>query len=628
MSKSMNRIINRKPMKMTPLHELPLGSILPTGWLKDQLTIQAEGFTGKLPEHWDDVGPNSGWLGGTGEKWERGPYYLDGLLPLAYLLQDEKLIKQTEPWIEWTLSSQQPDGQFGPADEDDWWTRMVMTKVLIQYEEATGDVRVVPFLLNYYRYQLENIDRRPLRDWGKARGGENILSLQWLYNRTGESYLLELAEKMFLQTEDWTSIFTEFPYWRYQTRFDHRIHVVNVAMGLKEPALYYLLSGDEVHRVAAQKGIQSLMTHHGQLYGMFSGDEWLAGTHPSQGVELCAVVEYMFTLEHLVRILGDGVYGDILELVAFNALPATISADWTSHQYVQQVNQIKCTVEHRNWTENRDDANSFGLEPNFGCCTANMHQGWPKFTSHLWMGTEDGGLAAISYAPCEVKVTVADGVQAHLTVETEYPFREQVAIRINLDSQAEFPIKFRIPAWCHKPEITVNNEKQAVHSVSGFTSLHRTWKDGDQIILQLPMEVELEKRGNDAVGVIRGPLIYALPLKESWSRRTGNLPFVNWEISPETDSSWNFGLLFNSDEPAQSFQLETAPIVRQPFLAIDTPVKLKALGRRIPEWKMEMNSAGELPLSPIVSKESKEEIILVPYAGAKLRIAEFPVLKE
>ena len=67
-----------------------------------------------------------------------------------------------------------------------------------------------------------------------------------------------------------------------------------------------------------------------------------------------------------------------------------------AHQYDQQANQVLCTVAKRHWTHQRRDSNLYGLEPNFGCCTANMHQGWPKFVAHLWMATPDEGLAAVA----------------------------------------------------------------------------------------------------------------------------------------------------------------------------------------------------------------------------------------
>src|SRR5690348_13038028 len=149
MRSTQNYFQNRAPLRKTPLLELPLGSIEPLGWIRDQLEIQVVGMTGHLDEVWPDVGTTSGWLGGSGESWERGPYYLDGLLPLAYLLKDEKLIAKTRPWIEWTLTSQGADGQFGPRVNEDWWSRMIMLKVLMQYAEVTGDERVEPFMTRY-----------------------------------------------------------------------------------------------------------------------------------------------------------------------------------------------------------------------------------------------------------------------------------------------------------------------------------------------------------------------------------------------------------------------------------------------------------------------------------------------
>ncbi len=591
---------------------LPLTAIRARGWLADQLRLQAEGFTGHLPDHWPDVGPHSGWLGGDGESWERGPYYCDGLIPLAYLLGDPGLIARAERWVAWSLASQRPDGWFGPAGNDDWWPRMVMLKAITQYAEATGDDRVIPFLTRYFAYQARHLRDRPLAKWGEARGAENVLSILWLHRRTGDDALLDLARLIQAQTLDWTDQFERFPAREKQRAFSHFVHVVNVAMALKEPALRWLIDGDPRFAAASAIGLENLDRYHGQITGMFSGDEWLAGTHPSQGVELCAVVEAGFSLAILTRIFGDVRWADRLERVMFNALPATIDARMRARQYDQQPNQVLCTVAPRQWTENGPDANTFGLSPHFGCCTANLHQGWPKFAAALWAEARDG-LAALAWAPCHVT-----GSGFTLDVQTEYPFADSVRVHVERAPTEAASLHLRIPAWADETtQLTVNGEPRTVRAGS-FAVLTRHWQSGDQVHIQFGTAIARELRPSGGVGIVRGPLVFALRIQEDWRPIARRAFFDDWEVHPATP--WNYGLA------GDDFALSRRAVSRVPFDGAHPPVVLRGTGARVPWWMLRENSADAPPAGPIDPSTPREHLELIPYGCARLRIAEFPPL--
>lgn len=602
---------------------MPLGSVKPTGWLKDQLRIQADGLSGHLEEFWPDLGPQSAWLGGSGEGWERGPYYVDGLVPLAYLLGDPVLIGRARHWVDWALDHQRSDGAIGPEKNLDWWPNMLMLKALTQFEEATGDPRVIPFLQKYVAYHLANIDKRPLHEWAIYRWQDEVLTMVWLYNRTGDTRALELARKLHEQGYDWNAQFAKFGYTDKVTKelATLKTHGVNNAMALKAAAVWSLVSGREEDRSAAYKMLAELDKYHGQSNGMHAADEHYAGRNSSQGVELCAVVEAMFSYEIELGILGDAALGDRLEKVAFNALPATFSPDMWAHQYDQQPNQVLVSLGKRAWATNGPESNIFGLEPNFGCCTANLHQGWPKFAASLWMRTADGGLVAGAYAPSTVAAEVA-GAKVQLTEETDYPFRDRITVRVRLDRDAEFSLAFRIPTWATEARISVNGSAAESVRAGVFHTVRRKWKSGDRVELVFPMHVRLASGYHNSAIVERGPLVYSLAIGESWHKLKQTGPAADWEVLPT--SPWNYALLLNWKLPEPQFSVKEMPVPKQPFSFEGAPVILETKARRLPEWMLESDSAGTLPVSPVESKRPLETVRLIPYGAAKLRVTDFP----
>ena len=613
---------NREPLPATPFAFLPLGSVKPAGWLKRQLQTQADSLTGNLPKFWESLGPNSGWLGGDGESLERGPYYLDGLVPLAYLLGDRDLLAQANKWMAWMLGSQDGTGRFGPQSLSDWWPYGIALKVLTQYQEATDDARVIPLMERFFAYMKRELPQRHLAAWAVFRWADTVLSVIWLYNRNGNPELLDLAREIMHQGYNWSHHFNDFSHTEKQTRtYPHPTHVVNNAMAVKTPAVAYQITGWDEHKQAAWKSMEMLDTYHGTAVGIFTGDEHYAGKDPSQGTELCAVVEYMFSLENLMQVFGDPAFGDRLEKIAYNALPGTFSADMWAHQYDQQANQVLCTIDNRGWTNNADDSNLFGLEPNYGCCTSDMHQGWPKFAANLWMATADDGLAAVAYGPCRVDATVRGGVKVGIDVETDYPFDEVIRMTLRVPAPAEFPLRLRIPAWAEGGSIMVNGE--ALQAEPGtFATVERVCSDGDVVNLMLPMSVEVERRYHDSVTVKRGPLVYSLKIGERWEKIRGEQPHADYAVYPTTP--WNYGLAIDPENSEfDVVKKGVGEVVYGPEFA---PVEIKVKGRRVPQWTLEMNSAGPLPQSPVNSTEPVEELTLIPYGCAKLRITEFPLL--
>jgi hypothetical protein len=646
---------NPEPLLRNAYIKLPVGAVKPSGWLKSQLEIQAAGLTGNLDEFWPDL-VNNAWRGGDGDAWERGPYFLDGLVPLAYILDDVRLISKVKTWIEPILASSSDTGWYGPAKNKDRWPLSVANKVLMQYYEASGDKRAIDVLIKYFRYLQQTPPDWPDKDWRGVRAMENAVTGYWLFRQTGESWILEAIQSIQNNSSDWTTYYEKFP-WDSAASADKKIplnwgpdgltaHVVNNAMAIKYPGLWYQQSMDERFKKAVFSGIEKYDLNHGQAGGRFSGDEHLSGKSPDRGTELCSVVEYMFSLEELYTIFGDNSLADRLELLTYNALPGTTTPDMWAHQYDQQSNQVLVSAAKRDWSTNGEFSNIYGLMPNFACCLANMHQGWPKFVESMWMATNDNGLALVTYGPSTVKANVGKGKEVTITEETNYPFSGSVRLTIATEGTVRFPIYLRIPGWADSIAINFKGKTIKTKGDSNF-KINEKWKDGDQISIEIPMVIRVEKNNNNSLSVLRGPLYFSLRIDKEYKSvkiNYDNFAFkgsIDWAISPK--SAWNYGLLIDTKNIMRGLKVTENQVGRYPFSdkgdmiwsadsgkytssIQDAPVIITARGIKIPEWTMKNNSADIPPPSPVKPEGDPEIITLVPYGCARLRITEFPVM--
>eukprot|EP00658_Telonema_sp_P-2_P007272 TRINITY_DN12710_c0_g1_i6.p1 TRINITY_DN12710_c0_g1~~TRINITY_DN12710_c0_g1_i6.p1 ORF type:complete len:627 (-),score=149.14 TRINITY_DN12710_c0_g1_i6:76-1956(-) len=584
---------------------IPVGSVTPKGWLLTQLKLQADGLSGHLSQFWPDI-KDSIWIGGgaDGGLHERTPYWLNGIVPLAYLLQNSgdsivahagfhgiyknnqqhgcdaqhycgdpvNITAQMSTYIEYMLSHVGQDGWIGPdsnstTDGDQYWGPSNALNALCQYAEGqlktrgdtTGFTRVAQIVAGHLIEQKRRMGTAKLASWSFARWIDMAYTAEWLLDHAEGGKLTEeqSAEMMDLigmlhdQGADWDGWFESF-------EGDAGGHNVNNAQGLKSSAVWYRYSGNSTMHTLAARRMANLDRLYGLPTGMFNGDEILpspATRNPSRGIELCGVVEAMWSYNVLFSVHGHVSLADRSERIAYNALPATWASptggDMWAHQYLQSVNQVKALkADPHVWTHDGDMAETYGLEPNFGCCTANFNQGWPKF-AHMavYEHPSDNGIAVVLYAPMKVEIGSTGVV---VEVETGYPFNDTVVVSVTNPTLDPVPLYLRVPGWADKA--TINGEEVCNGSMhmAGSVGPKRV---NQTFTLDLNPRIRLEEWDNGAVSVHRGVLMYSFPIGPNYTvtgHHFGDATMSN-DYSLDSTDPWNFAcLLYTSPSPRDS----------------------------------------------------------------------------
>ena len=648
----------------------------------------ADGLPGHLFDFYRLV-KDAPWMGGNAEYSplnEAFPYFFNGLVPLAYALDDERLKTQVLTAADYIISHQHEDGWIGTEGERDisrrnFWARYPLFLGLVQLVEVESDKRK-PGLIIAAMHRFIELMHTMLSNghkgyvwapgdqfdeqWGRSRAADMVIALQWLYEHHPGSLSDKIHEcmvHMYQQAYDWTYWFSEevfikddldlWPVELTNSLFPY-VHGVNAGQGLKYGAVMRRLTHDHDLLNFTRTGVDWTFTYHGTPSGGIIGDEREAGLSPVRGVELCSVVETMFSLTYLQQALGDAAFAERAELAAFNALPAMVRPHWWAHQYVAQTNQpISHPLKKSPFWNVGPHGQVFGTEPNYPCCTVDFSQGYPKFLSASFVRDGNDGIAHALLGPAQVQTTTKSGVEVEITCRTNYPFSQ--LLTYTLTASEAFRFAFRVPAWTdlNTTQLWVND--RAVHLYPDTHTGMNTLQLGpgiSNVEVYLGAAIRTEPRANDTIAIYHGALLYAVHVYHTAeAHRPARYPgtqapdsAADWVMLPT--SPWNLAI----DESTLSFYpyLNREEGLPNPIWEEDAPpVMISALACEIdwrlkdgyapnppPRWTKEdrVGNDGQKPIKGGKRKSNRKcigrafMVGLRPYGSAKLHMAEIPTV--
>ena len=595
------------------LRALPPGAVRPEGWLRGYLEKQAAELGSKLPQvswpftsaYWAEEQEGESWW-----PWEQTAYWIDGATRLALVLEDEELLAQTRKPIEYTLSHADTEGYLGPeffqepTGDFHRWPQNVFFRGLSAYADGQSAREAITKRI------AAAMQRHYLSDdasYGKPqRNVTNIEDMLWCYEKTGDPRLLALAENA------WREYMTvaddpdhgDLSAMRVLVDASIDSHGVTYTETSKLPAILYMYTGKDEYLKFALGAQRRVLDHHMLIDGIPSTSEWYRTITSLDAHETCDITDHTWSWGYMLMATGDASWADLVERACFNAAPGAIKNDWKALQYFSCPNQFLATL-NSDHTWGDPGGRMMAYQPNPGqhtaCCGGNVHRILPNYVIRMWMKSNDGGLAAVLYGPSKLKTTAgADNQPIEIVQTTNYPFDEKIQFTINAGRAVTFPLSLRIPAWCDKPLLTVNGAPvDASQTSNGFLVLHRSFNPGDVVALTLPMKVAISHWPQNGIGIERGPLVYALHIKEDWTTRVEpkytTAEFPSWEATPA--SPWNYGIALDPAKMASEVEVKKIPMAQNeaedPW--VNPPITLTAPARRIEDWELTTNAKNPSP---------------------------------
>jgi len=550
---------------------------------------------------------------------------LDGYLRCAVLLHDDIAIKKGSEIIYSVLEKAEDDGYLGPhflKGTKGWnrWPHVVFFRACIALYEYTQDQFLLTALTRHYL-------NSPC-DYSLFRDVNNVEIMLFLYDKTGDRALLQLAEKSYTEynekcdtdASDAVALSDKKPY----------IHGVTYCEYSKLGALLYMRTGNEKY-LRASKAAMDKAEHLFMLPGgCICSNEFMISDHYMESYETCLLSDYTWALYALANATGDSKYYDLAERCIYNAGLGSVTEDFCALQYFSCANQVIAdSSSNHNLFFRGSKWMSYRPNPGTECCPGNVNRFMPNFIAHMWECKGDEVCCNL-YGASTYK---RNGIE--IEEKTNYPFEESISFTVK--AQKPFILKLRIPKWGKAFVLRLDGIKQAVQVTDGYVALSVT----ADCVIMLDFETQIEKISTyDGVYFRKGVLVYSLGGKENRDidlcEERSSKDFPAYNMYP--DFEWRYGVDPNSNlqfvKGTGGYYSEKGEM---PHLIVTA--------RHLPEWeythleqfqkctnlykKTIQNVTASATFTPDFPTEISKigepvEVRLYPYGCCKLRITVFP----
>jgi hypothetical protein len=318
------------------------------------------------------------------------------------------------------------------------------------------------------------------------------------YQRGAGQRYLDLAHQ-YLDDQPWFD-----PLSRNEDVLNGR-HAYSHVNSLSSAMMAYLVAGSQKHLRAAQNAFAMLEAQSfatggwgpdEDLRAPGSSDVYdsLTNTHSSFETPCGAYAHFKLT-RYLLRVTRDTHYGDSMERMMFNTVLGAMPLQENGENFY--------------YADYNFNAQRVYKKARWACCSGTLPQVAADYRINLYLRAPRSVYINL-YVPSTLQWTES-GTALSLTQQGEYPYDSRVAFTITASQPTELTLHFRIPAWAQGAEIFLNGARQPSLAIPGqFAAIHREWKSGDRIELELPLTMRLEPidpQHPDTVALLRGPLV-------------------------------------------------------------------------------------------------------------------------